>query len=215
MKRFERVAVVTFLLLSSLSAFARPAAASSLLLTKTVGVAAGCATTDEITVTAGTVVNYCYQVQNTGYTTLTGHTLDDDVLGILVGPNMLQNLAPGEVRTEIFASPPINATVVNTAVWSALTTVVIKWEDTAGSAPVPVASATDRAKVNVLETADACNDQIDNDVNGLTDCQDPSCEAEPFCRTSAPVIGPTGLLAIALALLVLGSFALGSRRSRL
>jgi hypothetical protein len=214
MDRLKLVAVVSVALPLSLAVAVRPATASSLVLTKTVGIAPGCAATDEITVPAGTVVNYCYQVQNTGYTTLTGHTLEDDQLGTLVGPNMLQNLAPGEVRTEMAASPPINVTVVNTATWTALTTVVQKWEDEATAGPVPVATAVDAAKVNVLETGDACDDQMDNDVDGDTDCQDSQCEGEPVCRTSAPVVGSTGLLAIALLLLVLGTVALGARRSR-
>ena len=50
-------------------------------MTKTVGLDPSvCAATDEITVTKGTKVTYCYQVENTGNITLTLHDLTDSAL---------------------------------------------------------------------------------------------------------------------------------------
>lgn len=187
----------------------------SIVMTKTVGTAPGCATTDNITVDVGATVNYCYQVQNTGSTTLNLHTLTDDVLGTLVGPNQMQDLTPGQVRTEIFSSGPINQTVTNTAVWTAMTSTIITYTVEAANGPVTMATSQDSATVNVLEMGDdACSDGIDNDGNNATDCADSSCADAAVCRAQAPVVGSTGLVVVAILLLVVGNFALVSRRRR-
>jgi hypothetical protein len=193
--------------------FAVPAKAGipyAIVLTKTVGVAPGCATTDDITVDAGTVVHYCYQVKNTGYMTLNVHTLTDDVLGTLVGPNQLQDLAPGQIRTEVFSSS-VNATVTNTATWTAMSSTVYYGTSQA----VMTATSMDAATVNVLEMGDgACSDGIDNDGDTIVDCADPDCADAAVCRAQAPAIGTTGLLVAAVLLLVIGNLALVSRRRR-
>lgn len=51
----------------------------------------------------------------------------------------------------------------------------------------------------VTPVREVCNDQVDNDCNGLTDCQDPSCATDPACnvsctpsQTRACYTGPAG-----------------------
>jgi hypothetical protein len=197
-------------------AFAVPASAvPSITLTKTVGTAAGCATTDEITVDFGTSVNYCYQVKNnSGNTTFNLHTLFDDVLGTLVGPNQMQNLAPGQTRTEIFPHV-VNTTTTNTATWTAMSSAVITYTVGVANSPAVSAMSTDFATVNVLEMGDgACDDGVDNDDNGTIDCADPGCAGAAVCRTQAPVIGTMGLVTVAILLLLIGNVALVARRRR-
>jgi hypothetical protein len=189
-----------------------PVPTFSIVLTKTVGVAPGCATTDNIEVPAGTSVNYCYQVQNTGTATLDSHTLVDDVLGVLVGPNEMDDLTPGEVRTEIFPFV-VNVTTTNTATWTAMSSTIITY--TAGAnGPVTTATAMDSATVNVPETDDACDDGLDNDGDLIIDCADSDCAGAAVCRAQAPVVGSTGLFVVAVLLLIIGNMALVSRRRR-
>lgn len=58
-----------------------------------------------------------------------------------------------------------------------------------------------------------CDDGIDNNNNGLTDCQDPNCIFFPACaRHPAPAMSPAGILAAALLLALVARAAL--RRSR-
>ena len=71
------------------------APAPSISLTKTVGTDPGaCATSDAITVTAGTAVTYCYRMQNDAGVTLTTHSLFDDQLGTLLNESF-DTVAPG------------------------------------------------------------------------------------------------------------------------
>ena len=131
--------------------------APAIVLTKTVGTdPAACASTDEITVVAGTQVNYCYTVQNTGGVSLTMHSLLDDQLDTLLS-DFAYTLTPG---ASIFftqtATPPVTTT--NVATWTSWMTYSMP-VPTAASAvvdavmPVDVytltATATDSAKVNV------------------------------------------------------------------
>ena len=111
-------------------------------LTKTVGTVAGvCATTDNITVAAGTTVYYCYEVTNTGNVTLNLHDLADDQIGTIVS-GLNYALAPGAsvntVDAGLSISAVINITTTNTATWTAYT-----------AGPVDVATATDSATVTV------------------------------------------------------------------
>ncbi len=119
---------------------------SGISLQKTVGTVDGvCAATDEITVTAGTTVYYCYTVTNTGDVTLNLHDLDDDQLGtILNGFN--HALTPGSSVSTVAAGLSIPA-VINTT-----TTNVASWTAFNGSptAPSDVATAQASATVNVL-----------------------------------------------------------------
>ncbi len=90
----------------------------SIVITKTVGTNPGvCATTTEITVTAGTTVYYCYTVQNTGNITLTTHDLTDSALGVILS-NFVYTLSPG-ASVFVTASAMLTSTTVNTAEWEA------------------------------------------------------------------------------------------------
>ena len=185
-------------------------ATSSIILTKTVGVGPGCATTNDIVVPIGSFVTYCYQVQNTGSTSLLTHTLVDSELGTIVGPNALFNLAPGQVVSRTTSAGPIVQQVVNTATWTAITDVV-----SYGITNTVMATSTAMATVTVAENADqACRDQVDNDGDGLVDCADPDCLSAPTCGAAAPMMGSIGMLLLAAALLVGGTLALGARRRR-
>lgn len=98
-------------------------AVPSIVMTKTVGTDAGvCATTDNITVVAGTDVYYCYTVTNTGKVALPLHDLVDDQLGTLLD-DFSFDLAPGASVNTVAAGAVISATananVTNTAVWTA------------------------------------------------------------------------------------------------
>jgi len=92
----------------------------AIVMTKTVGTDPGaCATTSNISVGYGSTVYYCYTVTNTGNVTLTGHTLTDDVLGTVLGPDFAYNLVPG-ASAYITASYVLTGTsVTNTALWEA------------------------------------------------------------------------------------------------
>lgn len=90
----------------------------AIALIKTVGAdPAVCAATTTITVTEGSDVTYCYNVENTGNVTFTTHTLTDTVLGTLLS-NSTINLAPG-ASTFITASQNIITNTTNTASWTA------------------------------------------------------------------------------------------------
>jgi hypothetical protein len=56
-----------------------------------------------------------------------------------------------------------------------------------------------------------CNDGIDNNNNGFTDCQDQDCVDFPGCATQAPSLSPLGL---GLALKALAFIALAGLRRR-
>ena len=109
----------------------------SIVMTKTVGLDPGlCAATDEITVTRGTEVTYCYQVENTGNITLTLHDLTDSALGALL-TGYVYDLLPG-ASVFVTQSTAITQTTANTATWTAY-----------NEGPVDMAVYTDTAKVNV------------------------------------------------------------------
>lgn len=88
----------------------------SIVITKTVGTNPGvCATTTEITVTAGTTVYYCYTVQNTGNITLTTHNLTDSALGVILS-GFAYTLTPG-ASVFVTQSATLVSTTVNIAEW--------------------------------------------------------------------------------------------------
>ncbi|MCA9975338.1 MAG: hypothetical protein KC413_06295, partial [Anaerolineales bacterium] len=95
-----------------------------------------CAMTNEISVAAGTMVYYCYEVTNTGNITLTLHDLTDSELGNLATA-LPYSLAPG-MSTNVIISATIDATTVNTATWTAY-----------NPGPSNVATATATATVHV------------------------------------------------------------------
>jgi predicted extracellular nuclease len=117
-------------------------AAASIVLTKTVGTAAGvCAATDEITVAAGADVYYCYTVTNTGNLTLYQHDLADSELGAIFA-SWPFTLTPGSsidtVAAGLEISATIGATTVNDALWTAYNV-----------GPIDVVTATATATVTV------------------------------------------------------------------
>ncbi len=87
-------------------------------LDKTAGTdPSACAPTDEITVTMGTAVTYCYEVTNTGSVTLTIHDLVDSELGP-VFTTLFYPLVPG-ASAFITQTAPVMTTTVSTGTWTA------------------------------------------------------------------------------------------------
>jgi hypothetical protein len=107
-------------------------------LAKTVGInPAACATSDTLTVTVGTLVTYCYQITNTGGTTLTRHTLVDNRLGTILN-DFPFSLVPG-ASAFLTQSVVLTTTTVNTATWTAF-----------NPGPTDVVSATSVATVTAV-----------------------------------------------------------------
>ncbi len=96
------------------------AAVPDMIFDKTVGLDVNsCATSDEITVPAGgggADVTYCYTMDNTGTTTLTYQTVDDDQLGTLLGPDAMIAVGPGQSYS-FTETATITETTVNVATW--------------------------------------------------------------------------------------------------
>ena len=110
----------------------------SISLNKTVGTSpAVCATTDNIVVTPGTDVYYCYEITNTGTVPLTVHDLEDTQLGTLLN-GFNYTLSPG-ASAFLTATANITQTTINTATWTAY-----------NPGPIDVISATDTATVEVF-----------------------------------------------------------------
>jgi hypothetical protein len=110
----------------------------SIALSKTVGTdPSACADAGEIDVAEGTPVTYCFEVTNTGLTTLTLHDLVDSHLGTILD-GFPFSLMPG---ASIFVTQTavITQTTVNTATWTAY-----------NDGPTDVADASDSATVNIL-----------------------------------------------------------------
>ncbi len=94
-------------------------AGPAIALTKTVGtVPAVCAATDAITVSSGTPVYYCYEVENTGDVTFEFHTLEDDQLGAIF-VNAPVTLTPGATYEAIVETTVSGSSVTNTGTWTA------------------------------------------------------------------------------------------------
>ena len=110
----------------------------TIVLTKTAGTnPKACATESAISVGRGADVTYCYTVENTGFITLTLHTLDDSALGSIM-EDFAYTLVPG-ATTFITRTVAIEETTTNTAVWKAFNL---------GS--TEVATATAEATVTVI-----------------------------------------------------------------
>jgi subtilisin-like proprotein convertase family protein len=107
-------------------------------LTKTVGVVpAVCAVTDNITITAGTQVYYCYQVENTGTVALNYHDLVDSELGVLAN-DLPYALGPGATHEIIVPETPM-VSVTNTATWTAMTALgAYVYDDTVAFNYIPI-----------------------------------------------------------------------------
>ncbi|MEZ4767459.1 MAG: hypothetical protein R2844_03430 [Caldilineales bacterium] len=93
--------------------------APSIELNKTVGTTPGvCAAGDNITVTAGTEVYYCYQVTNTGDVEFNFHDLVDSELGTILD-KFPYTLAPGASSPQVLVPATPMASVTNSATWTA------------------------------------------------------------------------------------------------
>jgi len=87
--------------------------------------------------------------------------------------------------------------------------------DTPTTTPTDTPTATPTSSAFENQGGDQfCSDGIDNDRNGLIDCQDPACLTVAPCGAPVPVVSSTGLALVALLLLGLGAFGLTSRRQR-
>ncbi|MFO7539684.1 MAG: hypothetical protein R6X32_16725, partial [Chloroflexota bacterium] len=129
----------------------------SIELNKTVGTdMSTCADTNEIDVAEGTIVTYCYEVSNTGLTTLALHDLDDSELGnILDGLSF--SLEPG-ASAFITQTAFITEATVNTAVWTAY-----------NAGPTNVVTATDSATVTILPSTISLAKTVGTDASSCAD----------------------------------------------
>lgn len=117
----------------------------SISLNKTVGLDPSvCATTDVITVQAGTEVVYCYEVTNTGLTTLGLHDLMDSELGSILD-GFAFALAPG-ASVFLTQTAVINTNTTNSATWTAY-----------NAGPTHLSTATDTASVIAIPAGAFCN----------------------------------------------------------
>jgi hypothetical protein len=118
--RLLTAALVVLLVFPASGVEAEPAAPQvlGLNLTKTVGLDPNsCATTDAISVDAGTSVTYCYLVTNTGTENLFTHDLRDSELGSILS-NFLFSLAPS-ASAFLTQTAILTDTVTNSATWTA------------------------------------------------------------------------------------------------
>ncbi len=108
-------------------------------LVKTVGtVPAVCAVGDNITVTAGTEVYYCYQVENTGNVAFNFHDLVDSELGTILN-DLPYVLAPGAFSPQVIVPATPMATVTNVGTWTAMTALgAYVYDDTAPFNYIPI-----------------------------------------------------------------------------
>jgi hypothetical protein len=90
-----------------------------------------------------------------------------------------------------------------------------------GQTPVPTNTPTStptRTSTPTLTTTpqfeSICNDDLDNDLDGLIDCLDPDCIGQPQCTTPAPAMRMTPLLILAI-LMAFGGLGILARRVRL
>jgi len=58
---------------------------------------------------------------------------------------------------------------------------------------------------------DDCVDGIDNDDDGLIDCENPSCLDNPICGQAAPALSPPSTLLLIGLLIGLGLLTLSAR----
>jgi len=77
----------------------------------------GCPSVDSLVVPPGTDVEYCYNITNTGNTTITQHFLDDSELGNLVA-SLPFTLTPGASTGAGVGPVTISSTVVNVGTWT-------------------------------------------------------------------------------------------------
>jgi hypothetical protein len=157
----------------------------SISLAKTVGTdASACATTSEIDVAEGTAVTYCFEVTNTGLTTLAFHDLDDSELGNLLD-GLPFSLEPG-VSVFITQTALITEATVNTATWTAY-----------NAGPTDLVTATDSATVNILTPAISLVKTVGTDPSVCADTSEIGI-AEGTAVTYCYEVTNTGEVALSL-----------------
>lgn len=127
---------------------------------------------NNITVTAGSTVYYCYSVLNTGGVTLTEHSLDDDQFGEII-PTFSFTLGPNQRYAVTDAiSRVIDAPFTNTAVWTAQdgegifdpvtseATTVVTVDEPIDETPSPSLAITLTVGLNEATCADDRNIQV-------------------------------------------------------
>ncbi|MCA9977114.1 MAG: DUF11 domain-containing protein, partial [Anaerolineales bacterium] len=114
---------------------------ATITLTKTVGTNPhACATANSVAVIPGTAVTYCYEVTNTSPGTLGLHDLVDSELGTILN-GYAYALEPG-ASVFVTNTVTLNASVINTATWTAY-----------NAGPIHVATAEASASVAVVTTS--------------------------------------------------------------
>ncbi len=126
-------------------------------------------------------------------------------------------------------TPTATATSTDTSTPTGTATPTSTSTDTPGpntSTPTATSTSTSTPTATVTETATAtptitptaevgtalCEDGIDNNLNGLIDCQDPSCAGSDPCVAPAPMLSP---LFVGIGLAVLALISLLQLRRRL
>lgn len=122
-------------------------------------------------VAPGTAVKYCYKLQNTGTTSISGVLLNDNVLGIINDPVIPAVVAPTD-GFEVFRKQTITADVVNTVTLT-FTSVVGRAVTQTDTATVLIDSDGD----GIPDRDDNCDtvpnaDQADGDGDGVGDLCD-------------------------------------------
>lgn len=139
--------------------------------TKTVGIAGitpPCPGTDTLQVPVGTMVRYCYSVENRGSISLPSHSLVDDHLGSLLA-NTAFTLAPG-MRYTTSMTATLGVSTTNVATWTSsfLYTTTLPGGELLSK--LLTISKHDAATVTVAAaTADQDGDTIPDNVEGALD----------------------------------------------
>jgi len=109
-------------------------------------------------------------------------------------------------NTEVPATATASSTPTNTGV-PATATASGTATSTATTTPPSTPTITPTAEVGTA----LCSDGIDNNLNGLIDCADPSCAGSGPCIAAAPALSPVLLLLSIAALSLLGLLQLRRR----
>ncbi len=147
----------------------------AIVLTATVGIAGlqapagkSCALTDTVHVPAGTTLDTCYVVRNTGNVTLTRQTLDDSSLGPLLQDAPV-TLAPGATYTYVVTATR-TVSVVNPATWTSVFTITAPGGAPSLSGKVLTATASSAVTVTISSNSDdQDHDGIPDNVEGAGD----------------------------------------------
>jgi hypothetical protein len=112
---------------------------------------------------------------------------------------------PTATATGTASSTPTN-TATGTASGTPTNTATVTATATITTTPPATPTITPTAEVGAL-----CSDGIDNNLNGLIDCADPSCAGSEPCIAAAPAMSPVLLLLALAALSLIGLLQLRRR----